>query len=228
MIPPLKSSNGGAHGVKSTKRNSRRKGEIWGTEGDKEVIARNCHGGRMRIISIYFAILLLTVSVSVNQGDAETDFMEELGIIQFNEKIQAPDFALKDLNGQEVKLRDFRGKIVFLNFWTTWCPPCRLEMPSMEVLHSEFKNREFIMLAVNLGENTERVRAFTEHARLTFPILLDADGSVGLLYGVRLLPTTYLIGRKGHIIGAALGPRDWASQEALAVFNHMLNTSPTP
>lgn len=174
----------------------------------------------------YLVFLFLNSFVLLSQAGADAHFMDELGIIGFDEKIEAPDFALKDLNGQEVKLKDHLGKVVFVNFWTTWCPPCQAEMPSMEKLYAEFKNEDFTMLAIDLMESADRVCSFKDKEKLNFPILLDTDGVIGLKYGVRGLPTTYLVDRNGYIIGAALGPRDWASQEAFGLIHHLLNTSP--
>jgi peroxiredoxin len=172
--------------------------------------------------------LLLNLFALSGQSWAGDHFMEELGIVQFDEKMQAPDFTLKDLNGATVNLKDQRGKIVFLNFWTTWCPPCRLELPSLEKLYAEFKDRDFAMLTIDLKESANRVKSFRDKEKLTFPILLDADGTTGLKYGVRSIPSTYLIDRNGYIIGGALGPRNWAGREAFELFNHLLDTSSAP
>ncbi len=161
-----------------------------------------------------------------NRTDAEIHFWENLGVVRINEKLAAPSFRLKDLNGKEVKLEDHRGKIVFLNFWATWCLPCRAEMPSMEKLYTQFKDRDFIILAVDLQEGTNKVRALKEKFELHFPILLDSDGRVGLMYGVRSIPTTYLIDREGYVMGGALGARNWARKEAFALIDHLLITKP--
>jgi peroxiredoxin len=99
-------------------------------------------------------------------------------------------------------------------------------MPSMEKLYTEFKDRDFRMLAVDLREGAKKVRAFKEKFKLNFPILLDSDGSVGSMYGVRSIPTTYLIDRRGNVIGGALGARNWASKEAFEFFDHLLITKP--
>lgn len=96
----------------------------------------------------------------------------------------------------------------------------------MERLYTEFKDRGFTMLAVDLREGTGKVKAFKEDFKLSFPILLDSDGRVGLMYGVRSIPTTYLIDQEGNVIGGALGNRDWASKEAFKFFEHLLNTKP--
>jgi peroxiredoxin len=97
----------------------------------------------------------------------------------------------------------------------------------MEKLYTEFKHRDFTILAVDLKEGTRKVRAFKERFKLTFPILLDSDGRVGSEYGVISIPTTYLIDREGYVIGGALGPRDWASKEAFELINQLLITKPS-
>jgi len=173
---------------------------------------------------IFFSLLCF---VSLNRAHAENHFWKYLGIVKIDEKLTAPSFRLKDLNGKEVKLEDHRGKIVFLNFWATWCQPCRTEMPSMEKLYTEFKDRDFTILAVDIQERAKKVRAFKEKFKLNFPILLDPDGSVGSKYGVISIPTTYLIDREGYVIGGALGARDWASKEAFEFINQLLVIKPS-
>ncbi len=178
--------------------------------------------------------LLLLVSLVVNslmlstRAHADDHFMDALAIMEFDRKIQAPDFELKKLNGTKVRLADLKGKIVFLNFWATWCPPCLDEMPSMEKLYNEFKDKDFTILAIDLRESERRVKAFKEEFGLTFPILLDSDGQVGLEYGVRSIPTTYLVDREGFLIGGALGARDWSTKDAFQFIDHLLNSSSPP
>lgn len=173
----------------------------------------------------WLVFLILNLFVLPGQGWADDHFMNELGIISFDQKSPAPNFTLRNLNGETVSLRDHRGKIVFLNFWASWCLPCRVEMPSMEKLYTEFKERDLAILAIDLKESPNHVKSFRDKENLTFPILLDLDGAVGLEYGVRSIPTTYLIDRDGYLIGGALGPRNWASREAFDLFNHLLDTS---
>jgi peroxiredoxin len=170
-------------------------------------------------------VMLVGLCLLSDRGWADRDLMEKLGIVAFKEEIEAPNFSLKDLNGNNVNLTDHRGRVVFLNFWATWCPPCLAEIPSMEKLHTEFEDRDFTILAVDLKENPDRVRSFRDKKGVSFSILLDTDGKVGLRYGVRSIPTTYLIDKTGHIIGGALGPRDWGSTEAFQLIDHLINSS---
>jgi peroxiredoxin len=154
--------------------------------------------------------------------------MEALSIIRIDQKIKAQNFVLKDLDGGAVSLEDYRGKIVLLNFWATWCLPCRVEMPSMQKLYHEFKNQDFTILAIDIQEDLGSVKAFREQYKLNFPILLDSDGSVGEVYGVRAIPTTYLVDREGYILGFALGPRDWANESAFMLIRQLQQHSSEP
>ena len=133
------------------------------------------------------------------------------------------DFSLLDINGQQYTLSDFKGKIVFLNFWTTWCPECRIEMPYMEKLHRRFKGQDFTMIAVNLQEPALRVKDFLKKYPLTFTILLDTKGNIGPQFGIRAVPTTYILDKNGGIIGKALGSRHWDRKESITLFEHLIN-----
>ncbi|MEJ2662355.1 MAG: TlpA disulfide reductase family protein, partial [Desulfobacteraceae bacterium] len=133
------------------------------------------------------------------------------------------EVRLNDADGRPVSLSDFRGKIVFLNFWTTWCPTCRIEMPSMEKLHQKFKDGDFALVTVNLQEPASRVKEFFKEFKLTFTALLDADGEVGIMFGINQIPTTYILDKQGRIIAKALGPREWDSPKSMALFEQLTN-----
>jgi peroxiredoxin len=134
----------------------------------------------------------------------------------------AGEFALPDLNGTEVRLADLRGKIVFLNLWATWCPPCRAEMPSMEALYQRFRHRDFAMLAVAEDTDAAPVAAFVRELGLTFPILLDTDNRLPGRYGVTGYPETFVIDRNGQVIKHVVGPAEWNSPEMIAYFEELL------
>jgi peroxiredoxin len=153
--------------------------------------------------------------------------MEELSIVRFEKKVKAQNFILKDLSGNEVSLEDYRGKVILINFWATWCLPCRIEMPSMEKLYAKFNNDGFTILAIDMLEDADGVRAFKEEYKLNFPILLDSDGSVAQFYGVMSIPTTYIVDREGYIIGGAIGARDWADESAFMLIDQLLKASPS-
>ncbi|UCE51408.1 MAG: TlpA family protein disulfide reductase [Desulfobacterales bacterium] len=176
--------------------------------------------------SVFLTLFFLVAPILGIRAHGETDYMEELSIVRFDEKVKAQNFILKDLNGSEVSLEDYRGKIILINFWATWCLPCRIEMPSMEKLYTRFKNDGFTILAIDMQEDADSVKAFKEKYKLNFPILLDSDGSVGQYYGVISIPTTYLVDREGYIIAGALGARDWAAENAFMLINQLLQVSP--
>jgi peroxiredoxin len=138
-----------------------------------------------------------------------------LGIRRPAQPSEAPDFTLVSLEGRSVQLREFRGKLVLLNFWATWCAPCLHEMPSMERLYQTFKATDFVLLAVSMDRQGDAVaRPFVENLQLNFPVLLDTTSEVGRQYGVRGLPTSYVIDPDGLLIGAVIGARDWYQTEA--------------
>ncbi|MBI1995127.1 MAG: TlpA family protein disulfide reductase [Deltaproteobacteria bacterium] len=125
------------------------------------------------------------------------------------ENSPTPDFSLPTPDGRKISLKDFRGKIVFLNFWASWCAPCREEMPAMDRLYKEFKDKNFVVLAVAVKDRKQDAISFVKELKLTYPIGLDPEGEVGLLYGAWGLPTTYLIGTKGEGLARAWGPAEW-------------------
>jgi peroxiredoxin len=127
----------------------------------------------------------------------------------------APNFQLRDLNGRLVTLSDLRGKVVLLNFWATWCGPCRVEMPAMEQLYRTFSRKDFEILAVSTdAQGVAITRPFQQENHLTFPILHDADYRVGLTYGARSLPMTFMVDRQGVVRHQIFGARDWGASEA--------------
>ena len=128
---------------------------------------------------------------------------------------EAPNFHLRDLDGNVTSLSQFRGKVVLLNFWATWCGPCRVEMPAMEQLYRTFSRREFQILAISTDPQGMTVtRPFQQKNGLTFPILHDTDMQIGLTYGARSLPMTLMIDRQGIVRERIFGARDWNSPEA--------------
>ena len=128
----------------------------------------------------------------------------------------APDFSLKTLDGKMVRLSELRGKkVVLINFWATWCPPCRLEMPTMQQIYAEYKGRGFEILAINIEPDAkEEIRDFMKELRLTFPVLLDSDMKVTRKYRLIGLPVSMLIDRQGIIRSKEIGYHDWTTTES--------------
>jgi peroxiredoxin len=141
----------------------------------------------------------------------------------------APDFALPDLHGQAVSLAGLRGKVVVVNVWTTWCPPCRQEMPSMERLAAHFRGRDFQLLAVSQDEDgRSKVEPFVRELGLTFPVLLDPQRQVGARYGVWGYPETFVIDRRGYVVERVIGPREWDSPQSIAAIEALIAAGEPP
>lgn len=127
----------------------------------------------------------------------------------------APNFRLEDQDGNFVQLSDFAGKVVIVNFWATWCPPCRKEMPSMQRAWEILEKEDIVMLAINVGEDSDLIFAFTAEYPVEFPLIMDKTSSVVREWRVRGLPTTYIVNPEGKIVYQAIGDRDWDSPEIL-------------
>ena len=160
--------------------------------------------------------------VTPHTASAADALFDAVRVTHVSGGVQAPAFELTTTGGKTVALAGLKGQVVFLNFWATWCPPCREEMPSMERLHQEFKEQGLAVLAVNIQESPKQAERFMRDFRLTFPALLDAEGKVSGLYSVRGLPSTYLVDRTGRVVGQAVGARDWASPPAKALIRSLL------
>ncbi|HOJ09887.1 MAG TPA: TlpA disulfide reductase family protein [Clostridiales bacterium] len=117
---------------------------------------------------------------------------------QQEEKIMAPDFELVDLEGKKVKLTDYRGKVVFLNFWALWCPFCVQEMPDLNSANKKFlEGEDAVIITVNSGDSADKVKEFMKEKKLSLPVLLDTDGSISNAYGVSGIPITFIIDSEG-------------------------------
>jgi peroxiredoxin len=169
----------------------------------------------MMRVTIAGTVVCLMVALVGIGGAAAPDILPvaERNVVKLGEP--APNFQLRDLNGQPVALSDLRGKVVLLNFWATWCGPCRVEMPEMEQLYRTFSRKDFEILAVSTdAQGVAVTRPFQQENHLTFPILHDADYRVGLTYGARTLPMTFMVDRQGIVRHQIFGARDWGAPEA--------------
>jgi len=140
----------------------------------------------------------------------------------------APDFTLPDMAGKNQKLSDYRGKVIFLNFWATWCKPCKEEMPSMQALWDNLKKEEFVMLAISMDRVTTKkdIPPFVENMKLTFPILADSWGQTDSRYKLMGVPETYIIDQDGVLREKVIGPRDWTRPESMEVIVQLLQKQP--
>src|SRR5438445_9426530 len=136
----------------------------------------------------------------------------------------APEIALKDLQGQEVRLSDLRGKVVLLNFWATWCKPCKEEMPAMQAAYDKLRDEGLVVLAVNELEDVQRVAEHVRSHGHTFPVVMDHDNRIANRYGVVGLPASFLIDRQGivreHVFGSLL------TEERISELVRRYDTSP--
>jgi peroxiredoxin len=168
------------------------------------------------------SILAAGLSVFVLYGTAHaTDPFAQMEVLKPKVRMEAPGFTLPDINGGRQSVSDFRGKIILLNFWATWCPNCREEMPSLEKLWKRFKSNGIVVIAV-AEDGRGEVASFARKLGLTFPILLDHEGVVRKDYEVTALPMTYLIGRDGKISGRMYGSREWAGEKADLLMEFLL------
>ena len=137
--------------------------------------------------------------------------------------VPAPDFDLPTLSGERVRLADFRGKVVLLNFWATWCVPCRTEMPAIEALFQRHREQGLEVVGVNLDKlSPAGVEAFLKEVKVTFRVVLDPSWSTTHAYGVVGLPTTYLIDRKGRVVVREVGERDWSDHMSQTAVTRLL------
>jgi peroxiredoxin len=135
----------------------------------------------------------------------------------------APALALKDVEGRPHRLADYRGKVVLINFWATWCEPCRQEMPSIQRLRDKLAGKPFVVLAVNVDEPEARVRQFLAQTQLGLPVLMDPNKTVTKEWGVRLLPVTFIVGTDGRVRYRLVGDLDWSSDTVLGVITQLMS-----
>ena len=139
------------------------------------------------------------------------------------EAFLAPGFELPSLQGGKVKLSDYRGKVLFINFWATWCATCKVEMPSMEKLYQRFREYDFEMLTISVDKDLSLITPFVKEYGLTFPVLLDPDSKLAKQdYKTTGVPETFVVDKNGIIVHKAIGPRDWANDETMEAFAQLI------
>jgi peroxiredoxin len=140
--------------------------------------------------------------------------MKQLDLIRPARPRLADDFTVPTPDGTQFRLAEHRGKVVIVNFWATWCPPCLEEMPAMERLYRHHRDAGFDLIAVSVDGNPKSVTPFLREHKLTFPIGLDPKMDLANTYAVRALPSSYVVGRDGQLTALALGPRHWDGEAA--------------
>jgi len=212
---------GGCHPNRDTEGTVEQAGFRIETEG------RRAKGTNRRFAARVAFAMLFVVGLGVNAqhvSEALTaDSFRDLDLIRPSHATPAPDFTVPRLGSGSVALKDLRGSLVFLNFWATWCPPCKQEMPSMERLYRRHKEHGFTVVAISIdSDGVDRITAFVKKLGLTFPIGLDPKVEVANRYMVRALPSSFLIDRAGNTVAVALGPRDWDGTAAHAIVETLL------
>ena len=134
----------------------------------------------------------------------------------------APPFSLMDSKGNSWSLADMKGKVIFLNFWATWCPPCRQEMPAMETLNKSMTGRPFQMITILTNDDPTRARNFVDQLGGTFPVLIDPSSETAAHYGITGVPETFIIDRNGILREKYIGPRPWESDSARQMIENYL------
>jgi len=175
----------------------------------------------MKKSAFIFCLFLLMAMASGSPGNTCAEAISPLNTDSILNS-RAPDFTLKDLNGINIPLSSFKGKVVLLNFWATWCPPCRDEMPALSKLYHVLKNRGLEVVAVSTDRSINDIKDFLEKNKVNFPVLFDADRSAARLYRVFSMPTTFLIDRSGKIVEKFYGEYDWTEPETKGKIEKLL------
>ena len=147
-------------------------------------------------------------------------------LVNYTGKFTPPDFALVKTDNQKVSLSDFRGKVVLVNFWASWCLPCIEEMPSVKRLAQAMRDKPFAVIGVNVGEGKRRVQATAKRLQIDFPVLLDSDSSVFEGWGANLLPTAYVLDRSGRVRHIARGPMEWDRADLIEMLVQLAEERP--
>jgi peroxiredoxin len=178
---------------------------------------------KYKSIALFFVIaILLGVFILLRFKGPPPDRLSKARIITSR---PAPNFTLPGIDGKMVSLSDYEGKVVFLNIWATWCPPCKEEMPSMEKLYQKLKGEDFEILAVSIDVlGAQAVAPFMKEHKLSFPALLDPGGTVQRLYGATGIPESFIIDKNGVLVSKVIGARDWASPDTIRYLRNLIQT----
>lgn len=172
------------------------------------------HRPRLRVPKLrLLSAMVLSLSLAGTAVQAALPAPPKLShqLTKLKTSILAPDFSLRNMDGESRSLSHYRGKVVMLNFWASWCPPCRHEIPSMESIYQDLAKQGFVVLGVNEFEDPDHVFSYMGQLSVfpSFPILFDREGKVSQLYGVKGMPTTFLIDRRGRVVYRAVGGRNF-------------------
>lgn len=180
---------------------------------------RERRSGRLFLtIFLVLVVAIPIILISLKEKGSHSRFTRPLQVGK-----PAPDFTFPDLDGRKVSLSEFIGKVVLVNIWATWCPPCRDEMPSMQRLYERFSGEHFEILAVSIdADGREAVAPFMQKMNLTFPALLDPKERIRSLYKITGVPESFIIDRKGTLVQRVVGPLDWATPKVFGLFQELI------
>ncbi|MDX9827134.1 MAG: TlpA disulfide reductase family protein [Spirochaetia bacterium] len=147
--------------------------------------------------------------------------LTRLGFYVFDSAFTQPDFRVTDLTGAQKSRSSLKGKAVLLNFWATWCPPCKEEIPSIDALSKAMKGKSFEVFAVSLGEDAETVKRFITDQKISFPVYLDPRNTLAASYASQGIPTTYILDKDGRFIAGMVGSYDYAKPEFIAFMDEL-------
>ncbi len=167
----------------------------------------------MRKISALLLLLVIAPLCSAQQTGK--------GLAKLSPPVQAPEFELIDSDGNQHRMSEYLGQVMIVNFWATWCPPCRAEMPSMQSAWELLEPEGILMFGINVGENEDIIFEFTANYPVEFPLLLDTDSSVIKQWPVRGLPTTFIVDPEGQIVYQAIGGREWDDPALLSMIRSL-------
>jgi peroxiredoxin len=181
---------------------------------------------RPAVLAAVWALFLLQAAAPAGgrepgPADLERQF-SRMGLVRPDQPVRARDFAVRSLDGSTVRLSDLRGKVVFLNFWATWCGPCRMEVRDIDRLHRTLQGEAFAVMAVDIQETEDRVARFMRQEGVDFPVYLDPDGNAALQWGITGIPATFIVDHRGYVVGYAMGPREWGSEASVELMRSLI------
>ena len=186
----------------------------------KEEIQKARRANFQSIFLIFLIIIGVGIIVLLQTKDSSFNLSGKPRLVK---GMSAPNFTLPGLDGKTVSLADYKGKVVLLNIWATWCPPCVDEMPSMEKLHQELKGEAFEILAISIDvSGAKAVLPFMKKHKLSFPALTDTKGAIKNLYQTTGVPESFIIDKDGIIVEKVIGPRDWATPGVIRYFRNLI------
>jgi len=167
----------------------------------------------------------IAVNIS-NTAPWYSDLIKAQGFTPIDPPRELPAFTVGTMNDGNSSLKDVAGKVVLLNFWATWCPPCRVEMPSMQTLYDQLKNLPFTIYAISVGESKNTVSKFIAETKYTFPVYLDPSNRLAGQFASRGIPTSYLLDKQGRAIGGVIGAKMYDSPEMIALMRSLAERLP--